>query len=102
MIPKAQSPEDQARETQERNQIFGLQSLIAQGKASEEQVNTFYTYQMKQYKDRAELVDYVLAEKSDSMSSEIKQQYEKIRQMTTTQLESFERQRTQALQRVNQ
>ena len=100
MIPKRQTPEDKARESEERNQIFGLQSLIAQGKASQEQVNTFYDFQSKQYRDREELVEYVLAEKGATMSPQIKEQYERIRQMTKTQLESFAKQREQALARV--
>lgn len=100
MIPKAQTPEEKARENEERNQIFSLQSLIAQGKASQEQVTAFYDYQTKQYRDRAELVDYVLNEKSASMSPEIKEQYEKIKAMTATQLDSFAKQREQALARI--
>ncbi|MCR9140639.1 MAG: hypothetical protein NXI24_00090 [bacterium] len=100
MIPKRQTPEEKAAEATERNKVFGLQSLIAQGKATEEQVSTFYNYQMKQYKDRAELVDYVLTEKGATMSPDIKQQYQKIQQMTATQLQSFEKQREQALARI--
>lgn len=100
MIPKTQTAGGKAAEAAERNKVFSLQSLIAQGKASEEQVSTFYSYQMKQYKDRAELVDYVLSEKSATMSPEIKQQYQKIQTMTATQLSSFEKQRQQALARI--
>ncbi len=100
MIPKRETPEEKAAVAAERNRIFGLQSLIAQGKATEEQVSTFYEYQMKQYKDRAQLVDYVLTEKSATMSPQIKEQYQKIQTMTNTQLESFEKQRQQALARI--
>ncbi len=101
MIPRRKTPEEKAAETAERNQIFSMQSLIAQGKATEEQVNQFYDYQMKQYRDRAELVDYVLTEKGATMGPQIKEQYEKIQKMTATQLESFERQKGQALTRIN-
>ncbi len=100
MIPQQKTPEQKLAEDHERREVFELQSLIAQGKAEEAQVNRFYDFQTKQYHDRKELVEYVLAEKADAMSPEIKQQYEKILDMTNRQLNAFEQQKTQALQRI--
>lgn len=100
LIPRRQSPEDRRREDEERNRVFGLQSFIAQGTASNEQVNQYYDYQSRGVKDRLELINYVLENKGGEMSDDIRAQYERIKTMSEDQLKGFDAQRQMALQRT--
>jgi len=97
IIPKRRSPEEKAAEEKARQDLYAVQSLVVQGKATREQITQYYDFQAKPIKDRLELLDYVLKEQGDNMSAEIKDQYEKILEMNRKQLAAFEESKQRAL-----
>ncbi len=76
-----------------------MHGIIARGEASAAQVNEFYDYQAKGSRDRVELIRYVMEEKGDQMSSDIREQYTKLLTMSEDQLKGIEAQRQAALSR---
>lgn len=100
IIPRKKSPEDQAREAEERKQMFGLQTLVAQGQASPEQITQYYDMRGRDVRDRIELLDYVLQSYGPKMSDQIKEQYAKILDMNKKTLESYNSMRDQAIEKA--
>lgn len=96
IIPRRRSPEDVRKEEAERAEIYGMQSRIFQNKASSDEIDKFYDFQAKGIRDRLELLEYVLAEQSASMSPDIKKKYDQIVSMNKNQLQSFEEARKRA------
>lgn len=99
LIPRRMTPQERAEREQRNNEILALNTLIAQGSASAEQINEYYDHQMKSYADRQELLDYV-ERRRDQMSPEVLEQYEKVRTMNEQQTEVLQQQRQRALQRI--
>ncbi len=100
VIPKKSSPEDKAREAEERKQMFGLQSLVAQGKADPEQITRYYEMRSKDIRDRIELLDYVMQSYGPKMSEQVKDQYTKILDLNKKTLETYYQQRDQAIEKA--
>ena len=100
LIPRKKTPEEKKAEEERRNRMFGLQSLVVQGNATEQEVNDYYDMQLKSYKDRKELLDYVFKSMGDKMSDDIKDQYSKILKMNERQIQQIEDQRKRALSRA--
>lgn len=96
IIPRRRSPDDVRKEEAERAEVYGLQSRIFQNQASSQEIDTFYDFQAKGIKDRLELLEYVLAEQSGTMSADIKAKYDQIVSMNKNQLQSFEEARKRA------
>ncbi len=99
IIPKRKSPEDAKKEEEGRQKMFGVQTLVASGKASRDQVEQFYDFQAKPVRDRLQLLEYVMKEQGSAMSADVKEQYDKILQMNKNQLNAFEEQKKKALER---
>ncbi|MBI3396764.1 MAG: hypothetical protein HY042_13080, partial [Spirochaetia bacterium] len=96
IIPRRKSPEETKKEETDRQNVFAVQSLVAQGRASQAQIDQFYDYQTKPIKDRLELLDYVLKEQGSSMAPDVKEQYDKILQMNKQQLTALDEARKRA------
>jgi hypothetical protein len=96
IIPRRRSPEDVRKEEADRAEIYGMQTRIFQNKASPEEIDRFYDFQAKGIQDRLELLEYVLAEQSATMSPDIKKKYDQIVSMNKNQLQSFEEARKRA------
>lgn len=99
LLPKRESPEDKQAGDQSRMRILGTHGLIARGEATPEQVNEFYDFQAKGAQDRVELIRYVMEEKGDQMSADVREQYTKLLTMSEDQLKGIEAQRESALNR---
>ena len=100
IIPKKKTPEDKARETEERKQMFGLQTLVAQGQATPEQITQYYDMRGRDIKDRIELLDYVLQSYGPKMSEQVKDQYTKILDSQRKTIESYNSLRDQAIEKA--
>jgi len=96
IIPRKRNPEDVRKEEAERAEVYGLQTRIFQNQASSQEIDKFYDFQAKGIKDRLELLEYVLAEQSGTMSADIKQKYDQIVSMNKNQLQSFKEARKKA------
>lgn len=99
LIPSLKTPDEKQAEVDNRREMFAMQSLIAQGNATSEDVTKYYDFQMKTYKDRSELLTHVFKTRGDKMSDEIKEQYEKVNKINAKQLKLLEEQRQRALSR---
>lgn len=99
IIPKRKTPEDTKKEEENRQKMFGVQTLVASGKASRDQIEQFYDFQAKPIRDRLQLLEYVMKESGSNMSSDVKEQYDKILTMNKNQLTAFEDQKRKALER---
>lgn len=102
IIPRKKTPEAIEQEKELRTSMYAIQSAVAQGNASQEDINRYYDYKIKPVKDRLELLDYVLEKSVDSMSPDIKQQYEKIQTTNRSTLENYEKERQKALSKSSQ
>ena len=100
LIPKKNTPEAKTREAEERKQMFGLQSLVAQGQATPEQITSYYDMRSKPERDRVELLDYVLQSYGPKMSDQVKEQYGKILEATKKTMESYNTMRDQAIEKA--
>ncbi|MBX7059722.1 MAG: hypothetical protein K1X75_16780 [Leptospirales bacterium] len=101
LLPRRQSAAERQAEDTERLRVMSLQSSIATGQASRDQVNEFYDFQAKSWRDRLELIEFVVGEKGDAMSPEIRQQYDRVRSMSDEQVKALEAQRQAALSRAH-
>ncbi|MCB1320966.1 MAG: hypothetical protein KDK34_11975, partial [Leptospiraceae bacterium] len=51
LIPRRKSEDELKAENEHRTQMYAINTLIAQGKADEDQVNQYYDWQMKSFAD---------------------------------------------------
>lgn len=100
IIPKKKTPEEQAAEVESRKIMFGLQTKVAQGQATVDEVTQYYDMRSKDVKDRVELLDYVMNSYGGKMSEQVKEQYAKILAMNKKTLESYNTMRDRAIEKA--
>lgn len=99
ILPRRMSPEEKEKENETRKEMNNIRGKIIRKKATEDQVNRYWDDRVKKTQDRLELLEYVVNEQGDKMSDKIREQYEKVLEMSRNQLESYKKQRERDLNR---
>jgi hypothetical protein len=98
IIPQRVTPERQQQLEEDRKHMVEIQQRITARKATSEDIVTFYDFQMKGMKDRAELLDYVLEKMGDDMDEDMKSKYTSVLESNRKQIQNLEAQREKAIQ----
>lgn len=97
IIPQRVTPERQQQLEEERRRIVDIQQRITSRKASADDITTFYDFQMKGMKDRAELLEYVLEKMGDEMDDDMKSKYSAVLEGNKKQIQNLEDQKEKAI-----
>jgi hypothetical protein len=101
IIPRRVTPERQKQLEEERREIVEIQKRMTDRKASAQDVTSFYDFQMKGMKDRAELLQYVLEKMGADMDDDMKSKYRQVLESSQRQIRNLEEQKQKAIQNVD-
>lgn len=101
IIPRRMTPELKAQKEAEESRMREIRSRMSSRNASAEEIGLYYENQKKSVTDRLQLVDYVLENQGDRMAPDIKKQFEKVKELNLNQIESYEKQKQAALERMS-
>ncbi len=102
LIPKRMTPEEKAAKDKDAQDIARIAVALQSGKASNNDVNTYYASQQKVLTDRIEIIEYLIdAQKEDSSFNKDNQiQFDKILDGAKEQLKIMESEKLEALKKA--
>lgn len=100
IIPQRMTPERQEQITKERENMVAVQQRMTAKTASKEDITTFYDFQMKGMKDRAQLLNYVLEKMGKDMDDDMRLKFNEVLQANKRNIESLENEKQKSIQQA--
>ncbi|MBW7858025.1 MAG: hypothetical protein H3C43_07005 [Leptonema sp. (in: Bacteria)] len=97
IIPQRITPDRQDQITRERENMVAVQQRMTSKTANADDITTFYDFQMKGMKDRAQLLDYVLDQMGKDMDDDMKSKFNEVLQANKRNIESLENEKRKAI-----
>jgi hypothetical protein len=97
IIPRRLSAEERHAEENQQGRLADIQQKMSGNNASPEEITEYYDFQAKMTNDRLALIDYVLQEQGESMSEEVRKQYEEVRSFNQKQIEMYNEAKQRAI-----